>query len=250
VTLRALVTERQREGSVFAPIHWTDEFASNARVGALVAAALDPVSGQPESKGAYVEMRALAPSWFGFALLRDRPEAVDADYWALARADGGYRLELAGFAPVADWDARARNLFGLDAQDHVFMISARDDGAGAYRCVAVRDGAVVGLLLAGREPIAAARAWLCELFADPTSDPSILLAGRPGAQGKDPGQKICVCFNVGANAIRAAIDQGCADIDAIGAATAAGTGCGSCRPEVGRLLAQARSDARMSEAAE
>ncbi len=239
VTLRALVTDRQREGSIFAPIHWTDEFSSSARVGALVAATLDPVSGQPESKGAFVEAKALAPGWFAFALVREKPKHIEADYWALARTDGGWRLELAGDVDPVEWETRARELFGLGAGDNIFVLSACDARAGRYRCVAVRDGAVVGLLLVAREPIAAARAWLCELFTDPSSDPATMLAGRPGAQAKDPGQKICVCFNVGVNAIRDAVARGCRDIASVGAATAAGTGCGSCRPEIGRLLKSA-----------
>ncbi|MEI2735594.1 MAG: molybdopterin-dependent oxidoreductase [Rhodoblastus sp.] len=248
VTLRALVTDRQRQGSVFAPIHWTDQFAGNARVDALVAPALDPVSGQPESKGAYVEMTALEPAWFAFALTRARPGALRADYWAAARTDGGWRLELAGLESVSDWEARARELFG--AGDDAFLISAQDARAGIYRCVAVRDGAVIGLLLVAREPIVAARAWLCELFGDPASDPAIMLAGRPGAQTGDPGQKICVCFNVGANAIRAAIEGGCNDVAAIGAATSAGTGCGSCRPEIARLVRSGARAAKLPAAAE
>ena len=249
VTLRALVTDRQREGSVFAPIHWTDQFASNGRVDALVAPVLDPVSGQPESKGAYVEVKALRPAWFAFALTREKPERIDTDYWALARSDNAWRMELAGFEAVNDWDARARALFGLQA-DEGFVISVQDAHAGAWRCVAVRDRAVTGLVFVAREPIAAARAWLCEMFADPTADPQALLAGRPGAQAKDPGQKVCVCFNVGANAIRDAIDSGCRDVASIGAATAAGTGCGSCRPEIGAILRTAELEIRLPEAAE
>jgi len=48
--LRVVVTERQRRGSLFAPMHWTEQYASLARVDALAASAVDPVSGQPELK--------------------------------------------------------------------------------------------------------------------------------------------------------------------------------------------------------
>ena len=250
VTLRALVTDRQREGSVFAPIHWNDQFASNARIDTLVAPVLDPVSGQPESKGAYVEMTALHPRWFGFALVREKPRVIEADYWALGRADGGWRLELAGFDAVEDWESRARDLLGIGESDDAFVLSARDARGGSYRCVIVRDGVIAGALYVAREPIAVARAWLCELFADPAADPAIMLAGRPGAAASDPGQKICVCFNVGANAIRDAVDGGCRDLAAIGEATTAGTGCGSCRPEIGRLVKQRLAEITLPAAAE
>ncbi len=244
-TVRALVTDRQRPGSVFAPFHWTGQFASDARIDVLVAPNLDPISGQPESKGSYVAVEPVAPAWFGFALTRERPEKLDADYWALGRIDAGYRIELAGFSEVSDWDGRALSLLCGEAQEKVDLLHVRDRATGAYRCVAVRDGAVVGLLLVGREPIAAARAWLCELFADPFADPAVMLAGRPRASMRDPGRKICVCFDVGANAIRDAIAAGCRDVDSVGAATSAGTGCGSCRPEIDSLI-KASQDADAS----
>lgn len=47
VILRALVSPRQAKGSVFAPMHWNDQFAAKARVDALVPAITDPVSGNP-----------------------------------------------------------------------------------------------------------------------------------------------------------------------------------------------------------
>ena len=50
--LRVMVTDRVPRGQVFAPIHWTAETASDGRIGALVPAATDPISGQPESKAA------------------------------------------------------------------------------------------------------------------------------------------------------------------------------------------------------
>jgi ferredoxin-nitrate reductase len=50
------------------------------------------------------------------------------------------------------------------------------------------------------------------------------------------GKLVCSCNNVGAENLRQAIAQGCASVKALGMATGAGTGCGSCRPEVQRLL--------------
>ena len=245
ITARASVTDRQRGGSVFAPIHWTDQFASNARVGALVAPNLDPIAGQPESKGAMVRVEALAPAWFGFALTRERPPQSIADYWALARTEGGWRCELAGFAPSADPGQFAARLFGLGAASGASFITVRDAGKGLFRCVAVVEGETIGVLFISSRPIEVSRAWLCETFADRSADAMALLVGRPGAATKDPGAKICVCFNVGANTIRDAIVAGCRDAGAVGAATTAGTGCGSCRPEIERLLkdANARSTA-------
>src|SRR5690606_31896557 len=53
--VRALVTDRQPRGSVFVPMHWTDRYASAARVDALVRGKTDPVSGQPALKMSEVD---------------------------------------------------------------------------------------------------------------------------------------------------------------------------------------------------
>jgi assimilatory nitrate reductase catalytic subunit len=46
----AKVTDRQRRGGLFMPMHWTDAFAPSGRANALVAPNVDPTSGQPEFK--------------------------------------------------------------------------------------------------------------------------------------------------------------------------------------------------------
>ena len=63
-----------------------------------------------------------------------------------------------------------------------------------------------------------------------------MLAGRPGAGGVDRGPIVCACFGVGANEITCAVARGCTSIAAIGAATQAGTNCGSCRAEIRNIL--------------
>ncbi len=237
VLLRAQITDRQRRGAVFAPFHWNDDFASQARVGVLVAPVADPVSGQPESKASPVAVEPVWPEWFGFAVTRGKPENLGCEYWARARISAGWRLELAGLSPVTDWDAEARKIFSLGEGEPCELIVLRDEQGGAYRCVAARDGQILGALFVARDPVAVARAWVCEQFAQEGAIPLALLAGRPPATCRDPGRKICVCLNVGANAIRDAIRaKNLSGADAVGEATGAGTGCGSCKPEIERLI--------------
>ena len=62
-----VVSDAQRRGSIFAPIHWSDLNASSARIGDLVTPATDPFSGQPEAKATPA---AIAPVEFRLARLR------------------------------------------------------------------------------------------------------------------------------------------------------------------------------------
>jgi assimilatory nitrate reductase catalytic subunit len=54
---------------------------------------------------------------------------------------------------------------------------------------------------------------------------------------------VCACLKVGARTIDAAIVAGAATPDAVGAVTGAGTNCGSCRPELARMIAASREPA-------
>lgn len=49
---------------------------------------------------------------------------------------------------------------------------------------------------------------------------------------------VCICRAVSDRAIRAARDAGARSVEAIGAATGAGTCCGCCRGSIARILAE------------
>jgi assimilatory nitrate reductase catalytic subunit len=66
----------------------------------------------------------------------------------------------------------------------------------------------------------------------------MLLSGQPADGMADAGPIVCACFGVGLNPIRAALASGEAtDAASIGQALRAGTNCGSCLPELKRIVA-------------
>ncbi len=76
-----------------------------------------------------------------------------------------------------------------------------------------------------------------------------LLFGRPPGPVIDKGPMVCACLKVPARTIDQAIEAGARSIEAIGAATGAGTNCGSCRPEVARRLTALQSAPETENAA-
>jgi len=232
---RALVTDRAQRGSVFVPMHWTGQWSSLGRVDAAVAANVDPVSGQPESKGTAVAIARYAPAWHGFAASTKKMRP-DAAYWALAQATGGWRAELADAEAPGDWEVYVRELFDApDAQ----AVTVLDSSGGGARIALIEDGKVIGAFYAAPRPVEIARAHVVASLAEGAAAAS-LLAGRPSGDSPDPGATVCSCYNVGVNTILHAIEtQNLATVEAIGAALGAGSNCGSCRPEIRALLAQA-----------
>ncbi|OZA08910.1 MAG: hypothetical protein B7Y02_12235, partial [Rhodobacterales bacterium 17-64-5] len=238
--LRALISQNAAPGQLFAPMHWTAETASAARIDALVPSIVDPISGQPESKAAAVAATRYPAQWFGFAVSAASLNPTAA-YWARARVPGGWRMELAGLAAPEDWTQYARTLFALPNAQAATVIDAK---RGLARIAFHAEGRLLAALFASPSPVAVARDHLASRLHQ--SEPTVL-AGRPRADMPDPGATVCACLNVGINTIRAAIQSGRAlSVAALGEALGAGTSCGSCRPELAGLL----SRFKLPEAAE
>ncbi|MEM9063028.1 MAG: nitrate reductase [Pseudomonadota bacterium] len=236
ITARALVTDRTPRGSVFVPMHWTSNWASDGRVDVVVPAATDPISGQPELKGAAVSVTAYRPNWYGFAASNVEPltsEVPGIGYWAKAVTDTGWRLEFAGDVSPISWECHARLLFGQGAES--FTTSLIDRGAGRAR-VAVHDGeSTIGVLFISETPVEVARAHVIANLL--SLSPTQLLAGRPSADQPDTGAIVCSCLGVGARTIADAVTaQDLQTVDQISDVTGAGTNCGSCRPELRAFL--------------
>lgn len=241
--LRVVVAPGQRRGSVFAPIHWSDENAGQARVGALVAAVTDPISGQPESKATPVAIAAVAVGFEAVIVGRALPdrralETAGALAWARTTIEDGHAV-LAAFPALdpAGWPAFAAGLIGCGADD---LTDAGDPAEGLYRAAHVRDGRLIAAIAMTAAPERPGWAHLKPLLgAAPLEGRArrAPLASRAAGGGPDPGPTVCACFGVGRTPIETAIRAGCRSAEALGATLKAGTNCGSCLPEIRKLLA-------------
>ena len=229
--LRVLTTTDVAPGNPFAPMHWTGETAPAGRIGPVVAAATDPVSGQPGSKETYVAVRKWIPAWFAFAVSRRRPN-FDCRYWALSRTGTGWRADLAGAEEPEDWVEAAGRMFGLpqapgmvtDLRGDLTRLSFTDE-----------EGRLIAALFVSKNPVCVARDYVAGCLGSVAPD---ILAARPGPGRIDPGPVVCACLGVGRNQILAAIESEGPDLARIAAATGASTNCGSCRAELRDLIAQ------------
>ena len=232
--LRVRVSGEPLPGTAFAPLHWNAQSAGNARIGALIAPVVDPVSGQPELKAATVQVRPCRPRWSGFALLRAEPVLDGLIYWVRSPIEGGWRYELAGDTGAAEWHALARRLIG--AAEGGEWLEFRDEGHELFRAALVRDGRILGCLFIG--DVDARDALAARFGGDPLEphERAVLLAGR--SAGPDPGPIVCACFGIGRHQISQAIArENLRSAEAIGRSLRAGTNCGSCLPELRTLIA-------------
>ncbi len=229
---RVALDEGQRRGSLFVPMHWTDRTSSGGRANRLPASTADPVSGQPGFKNTPAAI-ALAPiDWRAFLITRKAPALPAHIHWTSITRNGGVLIELAGQGAI---DVDALLPPGPRAE-------AVDEARGTRRIV-VKDksGRLVAALYLTRSGRLPARDWIAaQLVASDEEGDLALLAGRPAVAGPDRGAIVCVCFDVGENTLCGAIaGHRLSSVEAVGAATGAGTNCGSCRPAIARLLAMA-----------
>lgn len=237
VIVRALLSDRQARGSLFVPMHWSDETASAARVDTLVPSLTDPISGQPALKQARVSLERYSPGFHAFLVTRNRPSNLPFSYWAMAKTEGGYRLELAGDEPDGGFGAWLSKSLELGAD--VDMVAYADSTSGDSRTLAFDDTDFLAAIFVSRAPVAVSRQWAVDQLNVDHGDRLArcrLVAGRPETNRPDRGAIVCACFSVGVNDIRRAVDHGCRSVEAVGDALAAGTNCGSCRPEIRRIL--------------
>jgi assimilatory nitrate reductase catalytic subunit len=239
--LRVVLTDRQRPGRVFAPMHWTSELSARGRINATIAGRVDPFSGQPDLKLTAVNVRKFDVAWYGFSVLRGQPILDDAGYWAMARTVSGWRLELAGTSLPDDWARYAGKMLALDSGDEI--LAYQDAASGQYRMAAFRGQRLESLLYVAPTPVAVSRTWaarLLDLAPGEIVNRLACLAGRAGADVPDPGAIVCSCFGVGINQItEAVVARACASVERVGVELRAGTNCGSCRSEISRIIHEA-----------
>ena len=259
LVLRVQVDSSLQAGQAFLPMHWGDRFLKGLGINALTLPAFDPLSKQPELKHAGIEVQAIDLPWTFHALIEgDVQQRLDAlrplcETFAYASFGLAGRETSALVMRVAHHHAPAQELLdrlhqhlGL-SDGPVMRYDDPHSGPGAlpiHKRVRIDGGRLTGFALGGETR---ARNWLRDLWQNHTSlDDDTGRALRrwllapvespPGETRARAGKTLCTCTNVGENAVRESIERGC-DLNALKQNLGCGTQCGSCVPEIKRLLA-------------
>jgi assimilatory nitrate reductase catalytic subunit len=228
-TYRVMITDAQRPGEIFVPMHWTDQFSTAGRTGVLPGKDRDPVSGQPGFKNSPARVSPVVPVWVGFLVTRDEPMDADLLYRTKVKIAAGWLVELAGQGDTAP-------ALAMLPQGH--RAEVQDARRGTVRAAVIADGRLTAALFIAKDAaLLPPRDWLIAQLAETDGSPVELLAGRSATLAPDRGPIVCVCFDVGMNSIIEAVTaQSLTSVEAVGAALNAGTNCGSCRPAIAKLL--------------
>ncbi|WP_026359572.1 nitrate reductase [Sphingomonas sp. PR090111-T3T-6A] len=235
---RVNLSEGQRIGELFTPIHWTDRQSTGGRTGLLPRPLADPHSGQPGFKQTPARAEKVSVEWRGFLLLSGYAELVPDCLWATRiTVPAGTLYELAGVGDPVRLDA---------CLPKGERIEVRDARRGFHRKAVMVDGRLMATLFVAHDGSLPSRDWLIAQLGEAVG--ASVLAGRPAGAQVDRGPIVCVCLDVGLHTLTAAIAaHGLTDVAAVGKALQAGTNCGSCRPRIAQII---HSQKEMLHAAE
>lgn len=253
VLLRAKLTKSVTKGHVFAPFHWSEQYASNARVDKLIASHTDPVSGQPESKITPVNIAPFCPDGFGYLFTRKRPDPNwlhksfnnTEFYWAVYGVENGYVIEVAGDVYHNDKTRSLNHLLGLKDKEKVQVCEQVDAKMNHVRRAYFSHEKLEALMILSPRPISLSRSFVTSMFNatfESSNDKFAMLYGHPPPDQPDKGEIICSCFNVGEKEIiQAAQESNIETVKGIGDCLKAGTNCGSCRSEIMKILERTKA---------
>jgi assimilatory nitrate reductase catalytic subunit len=156
--------------------------------------------------------------------------------WARVTIRGGFGYLFADNADLLGWSSWLRSIAGQDLAEY------RDFGGGVYRAASFAADQIEKCLFLG--PARDAGDWnvVKDLFAaGALSDDQrrMLLSGKSMDGLASAGPVVCACFGVGRTTICDAIASGARSAAELGLRLKAGTNCGSCIPELKRLIALA-----------
>lgn len=123
------------------------------------------------------------------------------------------------------------------SQESDEVIQVIEDRRGIYRKLIVRDGKLAGAVVVGECDSAPTLArWFDRGDPLPPNRLDVFCSADVSVAAADP--EICNCHHVNESTIQGAIRDGCTSLPQLSAATKAGTGCGSCRGSLARLILQ------------
>lgn len=233
-------------GQVFVPMHWSDKNSSHGRVNRMVPAVTDPVSGQPALKSASVAIEKLsAYAWVEICSTM----AVDAElshghavsFWSVAKDEHCLVYQVAvDTSEALDWLLDLVRQVNESSKDIVF----EDSLTSVVRGRGYSGNRLVWTLQTSQRLTEARAAGLPGADDDEVvwQDLSVL-AVPPGANSP----RVCTCFEVSEYTISQAILSGVDTTEALGKALKCGTNCGSCVPEINRLVVQLAQKAKERE---
>jgi len=242
-------SDEVKAGETFMPMHWGSQFMQGLGVNALTSPEFDEKSKQPELKHTAIKIEKLDFNWEMTVMRRcDNLDLITAIRKLLTHFDyatcGLYGREHNSMlvlhashteTPDETVIAQLDELLGMT--EGAPMLNYDDANRGISKRILVEAGQVTGVRLIG-ETLAAD--WLKQVmqegeFTDELRRWALAPLSAPPSGQKSRGKIVCNCLDVSENEIIETCEMG-ADLETLQNKLKCGTECGSCAPELKRLV--------------
>ena len=252
--LRVTLDQGVRRGQIFAPIHWTEQVASDARIGKVVNPVVDAISGEPEFKHTPVAIQTFHTTWQGVLYVREGVEQhiqtslQQCAWWAKIKTAKAFRYEIAARQSFDQTQNNLKNFLPFIDETYEWL-SLEDRSSQLSHSVILQDGILIASLYIAPADLLPDRDWVAGLFKRERLSAlhrKALLAGTPISATNSDGPLVCSCFKVGKNKIIEAIKtQNITHEKQVTACLKAGGNCGSCLPEIRGLIKSCQQEAEI-----
>jgi len=236
---KVIITDEQRIGEVFVPIHWNDSFSISAKASALITPITDKLSGQPEFKQCPVHIKPFNAVWSGYLVTTESINAT-TDYWTKAQIEKGSKYLLAHKQAIPSTIRHSEQLLQRYFPHIDDWVVLADDKKQVIRIAGFVDNVLVCFFAGGCDLSIRYNTLFVEKQLGQVHTPKArfkLLSALDSDGSLDVGEIICSCFQVGEKTITQAIKSGgCHSVAALGKKLKCGTNCGSCIPELKALF--------------
>ena len=248
LNIRVQQSEEVKPAETFIPMHWGSQSMSGLGVNALMPPVFDKTSKQPELKHTAIKVEKLDLPWQMTVMracsnlnlienIRTLLKQFDYATCGLYGRDHGMVVLRASHhsAPDAAIIQRLDQMLGM--VEDAPMLNYDDAKRGIHKRILVESGQVTGVKLIG-ETLAAD--WLKQVmqqgqFTDELRRWALAPLSAPPTGQKSRGKIVCNCFDVSENEIIETCEAG-ADFQTLQTKLQCGTNCGSCVPELKRLV--------------
>lgn len=248
LVLRAQPSEEIMPAQTYIPMHWGAKYMSGLGANVLMPSAFDKTSKQPELKHTAIKLEKIElpwrmtvmRSWQNLDLLHEIQTLLkNFDYAScgLFGRDPGIVILRASHAEAPPAELIERLDAMLLMTDEVPMLNYKDAKRGISKRVLIEDNQVIGVRLIGET---LASEWLKEVmtrghFTDDLRRWALAPLSAPPSGQPSRGKIVCNCLDVAENEIIDTINRG-ADLITLQSKLKCGTECGSCVPELKRLV--------------
>ncbi len=213
---------------LFMSMHWAGRYSGHSQVNRTVLSVVDPISGQPAFKSSNVHIAPVQMQSYGLYVGQERSLPC-CDYSTYQVDDNAMVWRFANLTtldkamfPVS----QGEKLLRWDLPEGWMMVIGRQIGN-------QQQMSVTGVILVSPQPLEQDYNAITALIGKPLSLNSILSIAGEKAQS----QLVCSCFRVTDKQIQTIIEQeGCVSLHQLQSVLKCGSNCGSCVPEVNKIL--------------